>query len=89
VAARIRRHFHADEWPVATIAAEVGRHYSTVRRVLTRDVVPAEASSRYAARIDPYLPFILESPEKCPCIKTSRLFAMMRERGYESAKDHF
>jgi transposase len=89
IEARIRRHFHADTWPVATIARELGRHHSTVRRVLTRDGVPAEAFVRRAAMIDPYLPFILETLEKYPRIKASRLFAMVRERGYEGAKDHF
>ena len=31
---KIRRLFHAEQWPVGTIARELGLHHSTVRRAL-------------------------------------------------------
>ena len=38
---------------------------------------------------DPYLPFILQTLEKFPTLKASRLYAMVRERGYRGGPDHF
>ena len=39
--------------------------------------------------MDPYLPFIRETPEKFPALTASRLFAMARGRGYPGGPDHF
>jgi transposase len=86
---RIRRHFHADQWPIATIAAQLGLHHSAVRRVLRQDGVPATSFASRPTKADPYLPFILETLEKYPDLKASRIFEMVKERGYDGAPDHF
>jgi len=86
---RIRRHFHADRWPIATIAAQLGLHHSAVRRVLRQDGVPAKAFPSRPTKADPYIPFILEILEKYPHLKASRIFDMVKERGYDGARDHF
>src|SRR5262249_60034662 len=39
--------------------------------------------------IDPFLPFILQTLEKFPTLTASRLYAMVRERGYAGGPDHF
>lgn len=39
--------------------------------------------------IEPYLPFIRQTLEKYPTLTGSRLYAMVRERGYKEARDHF
>jgi len=33
--------------------------------------------------VDPFLPFILETLEKFPKLRASRLYTMVRERGYK------
>ena len=37
----------------------------------------------------PYLPFVIEMLEKYPTLAASRLYEMVRERGYTGAPDHF
>lgn len=36
---KIRRLYHAEQWPVGTIARELGLHHGTVRRALLGDGV--------------------------------------------------
>jgi transposase len=38
---------------------------------------------------DPFVPFILEQLEKYPSLRASRLFEMVKARGYPGAGDHF
>jgi transposase len=87
--AEILRLFHAEKWRIGTIAAQVGVHHSTVQRVLAQaGLEPALVSPR-SSRVDPYLPFITETLEKYPRLCASRLFQMVRERGYTGGPDHF
>jgi transposase len=39
--------------------------------------------------LDPSLPFILETLAQFPGLTASRLYAMVRERGYRGGADHF
>jgi len=89
LAARIRRLFHAEQWPVGTIARQLGVHHSTVRRVLLRDGVPNHALPRRRSKADPYLRFMCEVLEQYPELRASRLYDMVRERGYDGGPDHF
>src|SRR5690606_30031704 len=38
---------------------------------------------------DPYVPFIMETLTKYPRLHASRIFQMVRERGYPGRPDHF
>ncbi len=38
---------------------------------------------------DPYVPFIVEQLKKYPKLRASRLYQMVKERGYPGAPDHF
>jgi len=87
--ARIRRLFHAERWPVGTIARQLGLHHSTVRRALLRDGVPLEALPQRRSKADPFLPFIRQTLEEYPDLRASRLHAMVCERGYDGGPDHF
>lgn len=87
--ATIRRLFHAERWPIATIARHLGLHHSTVRRALLADGVPLTAIPTRHSRADPYLPFILEQLKLHPDLRASRLFEMVKERGYAGGPDHF
>lgn len=87
--AKIQRLFHAEKWPIGTIARQLGVHHSAVRRALLRDGVPLAAISTRRSKADPFVPFILETLRAYPDLRASRLYVMVRERGYDGAPDHF
>jgi transposase len=87
--AKIRRFFHAEKWPVGTIARQLGLHHSTVRRALRRDGVPLSALPTRRSKVDPYVPFLTETLATYPDLTASRLYEMLKERGYDGGPDHF
>ncbi|HSR71538.1 MAG TPA: IS21 family transposase, partial [Kiloniellales bacterium] len=88
--AKIKRLYFSEGWRVGTIAREVGVHHSVVRRAIgpTEETPPHQITKR-PARIDPFLPFILEVLERHPRLRASRLYQMVCERGYVGSPDHF
>lgn len=88
LATEILRLHATEHWPVGTIATQLRVHHDTVRRVLTQAGVPTQKSVR-ACMVEPYLAFIHETLAKYPTLRASRLYAMVRERGYLGAPDHF
>jgi len=86
---KIRRLFHAEQWPIGTIARDLCVHHSAVRRALLRDGVALAAMATRPSKLDPYLPFVIETLDKYPDVAASRLYEMVRERGYPGAPDHF
>ncbi len=87
-AARILRLAQVERWPVGTIAVELGVHHDVVERVLKEAGSP-QASIPRPSRVDPFVPFILETWAKHPRLRASRLFQMCVERGYVGSPDHF
>jgi transposase len=87
--AEILRLHHTEHWPVGTIATQLRVHHSTVRRVLAQAGVRAAAKTVRASLVEPYLAFISETLAKFPTLRASRLYTMVRERGYPGAPDHF
>lgn len=87
--AKIRRLHHAEKWPVGTIARQLGVHHETVRRVLLRDGVPLTTLPRRSSKADPFIPFIVDVLKTYPELRASRLFEMVKERGYDGGPDHF
>ncbi len=87
--ASILRLHHAEHWPVGTIAAELGRHHDTVERVLAQSGLPVTKQSPRARLVDDYLTFIQATLAKHPRLRASRLWAMVRERGYVGSKSGF
>jgi transposase len=87
--ADILRKYHAEKWKVGTIARQLGIHHSTVQRVLTQEGLIAPTYSGRKSKADPYLPFMLATLAKYPLLTASRLYAMVRERGYSGQPDHF
>ncbi len=77
--AKIRRLHEVEKWPVGTIARELGLHHNTVERALGRPVV---STWTRASKLDPYRQFILDTLAHHPKLRASRLFDMVRERGY-------
>lgn len=88
VEAEILRLHDVEEWPVGTIAAHLQVHHDAVSRVVTSGGVPPARPQR-PARIDAYLPFVLESLRRYPGLPASRLYQMCRERGYRGSGEHF
>ncbi|WPL15313.1 Transposase [Thiorhodovibrio winogradskyi] len=87
--AKILRYFHVEHWRVGTIAAQLGVHHATVDRVLSQAGLPKVERAARPSLIDPYLPFVVETLKTYPRLSASRLYAMVRERGYRGGPDHF
>ena len=88
--AKVLRLFHAEKWPVNTIAAQLDIHHSVVTRVLEQDSLPRLPERKVRRSIvDPYIPFITETLNKYPRLCASRLYEMVKERGYPGRPDHF
>jgi transposase len=87
--ADILRLHHSEHWPVGTIATQLRVHHSTVRRVLAQAGVPVAPKTVRPSLIEPYRAFMVETLAKYPTLRASRLYQMVRERGYPGAPDHF
>lgn len=87
--ATILRLHHAEQWPVGTIAAQLERHHDTVERVLAQSGLPVTKQSTRARLVEPYLPFIQETLAKYPRLRASRLWSMVKQRGYTGSKSAF
>ncbi len=89
IEAKILRYYHVEKWLVGTIAQQLGVHHGTVDRVLSQAGLPKAERPGRASLIDPFLPFIRETLKRFPRLIASRLYAMVRERGYRGGQDHF
>ena len=82
VDAEIRRLFFAEHWRVHTIAEALGVHHDTVRRAIELERFIRRGPQIRPSRLDPYKTFIRAMLEQYPRLRATRLFAMVRERGY-------
>lgn len=81
VEAEIRRLHYAEHWPVGTIATQLCIHEDVVRRVL--GVARRGGPDRPRAKlVDPYAGVIAQTLERYPRLKATRLYDMVRPRGY-------
>lgn len=87
--AEILRYHFVEKWRRGTIARQLSLHHGTVARVLAQAGLPGNGSVRRVSQLDAYLPFILQTLEKFPTLTASRLYGMVRERGYRGGPDHF
>jgi transposase len=87
--AQILRYYHAEKWCINTIADQLGMHHSTVQRVLARAGLPPLSLLARPSLMDPYLPFITDTLRRFPSLTASRLFVMVRERGYRGSPSQF
>jgi hypothetical protein len=86
--AKMLRLFRAEKWTIGTIAKQMGRHYSTVKLALKRAGEDTSESTR-VRMVDPYVPFLEQTLAKYPDLYASRLYQMVKERGYPGELDHF
>lgn len=86
--AEIVRLYHGERWPIGTIAGQLGLHHTTVQRVLRHTGVDAKVVAPRPSMVDPFVPFIVEQLTKYPDLRSSRLFVMIKDRGYPGGPDH-
>jgi transposase len=83
-AAEIRRLYFAEHWKRGTIATQLGVHPDVVERVIGR-IGPkpgSPAARQRAVLLDPYKGFVAETLDQYPRLAATRLYDMLRERGY-------
>lgn len=81
VAAEIRRLFFAEHWKVGTLAERFGLHHSTVERIVRIDRFAVRGRA-VPSRLDPYIPFIVETLKQHPRLTATRIHEMVVDRGY-------
>lgn len=87
--AEILRLYNAEGWRRNTIAKQFGIHHSTINRVLTTNGISIKPTRTRKSKVDEYLPFVVKTLEKYPKLNATRLFHMVKERGYSGGVDHF
>jgi len=80
--ARIRRLFFAEHWRVGTIAKELGVHHDTVKHAIEADRFIRHMRHVRSTMLDPYKNFIMETLKKYPRLRSTRLYEMVKARGY-------
>ena len=79
--AEIKRLYEQEKWPIGTIANHFCVHYSTVKRAIHG--LPKKVKESRPLLLEPYKEFIRETLNQYPQIKATRVWAMIRERGYQ------
>lgn len=77
----IRRLYFAEHWKIGTIAAQLNLHPETVRHAINAESFGRGKSPR-ASLTDPYLDFIRATLATYPRLRATRLYEMIKERGY-------
>ena len=80
--AEIRRLFYGEHWKVGTIAAQLGLHHETVRAAVERETSGFRRGACRPSMLDPYLPFIRDTLAQYPSLRATRVYEMVRQRGY-------
>lgn len=83
--AKIRRLFFAEHWRVGTIATELSVHHDTVRSAIDTDSFKRGQRPVRASSLDPYKAIAQETLEKYPRLRATRLYQMLRSRGYSGS----
>jgi transposase len=79
---QIRRLFYAEHWRIDTIATQLGIHHATVRRAVESERFIRPGAQIRPSALDPYKAFIAATLEQYPRLRATRLWAMVRARGY-------
>ena len=78
----IRRLYFGEHWKVGTIAAALGVHHDTVRAAIAHDTRALPRGRCRPTQLDVYLPFVRDTLAQYPRLRATRLFEMIRARGY-------
>jgi transposase len=82
--AEITRLFFVEHWKIGTITAQLGVHVDVVRRILGLGDKRAGTTPR-SHLVDPYRAFIHDTLESYPRLRSTRLYDMLRDRGFTGA----
>ncbi len=80
--AEMRRLFYAEHWKVGTIATALGVHRDTVCAAIEAERFVTHLARPRPSRLDPYLPLVRDTLQQYPRLRATRLFEMVRARGY-------
>lgn len=89
IAAKITRLYFGEKWKKGTIATQLGLHHHTVSRVINQSSESPSVQMSRPSKLDPYLPYMKEVLEQYPKLTATRLYQMVRERGYQGGADYF
>jgi len=81
--ATIRRLYYAEHWKVGTIAAEMRLHPETVKRALLHSSFSLRTCRQ--EELNPWFDFIRHTLDQHPQLRATRLYEMMRGRGYQGS----
>lgn len=81
---QIRHWFYAEHWKIGTIAQALAIHPDTVRRAIEVERFHP-ARTPQACVTDPYLPFIRQTLDQYPRLRATRIYQMIRDRGYQGS----
>jgi transposase len=81
---QIRRYFYAEHWKIGTIAEALNVHPDTVRRAIEVERFQHAEPLRPSV-VDPYLPFVRQVLEQHPRLRATRIYQMIRDRGYSGS----
>ena len=80
--AEIRRLYYGEHWKVGTIAAALGVHHDTIRAAIAHDTQGVRRGTCRTTKLDPYLPVVRDTLAQYPRLRATRLFEMVKARGY-------
>lgn len=80
----IRRLFYVEHWKIGTIASELGLHQETVRLAVETERFNNTKTLRTSV-VDLYADSIREILAKHPRLRATRIFQMIRDRGYSGS----
>jgi transposase len=78
----ILRLHYGEHWRIGTIARQLGVHADVVRRALGRVREPGVKPEHRASLVEPYVDFIAQTLRQYPTLRSTRLYDMLRERGF-------
>ena len=80
--AEIRRLYFGEHWKIGTIVTHLGVHPDTVRAAIALDTRVVRRGACRRSILDPYLPFLRDTLAQYPRLRATRLYEMLRPRGY-------
>jgi transposase len=80
----ITRLHYGEHWPVGTIAAQLGLHPDVVKRVLGHKQTGSDPVRR-SSIVHPFQEFIRQTLEQYPGLRATRLYDMLKPRGYHGS----
>ncbi len=85
VIVKIRHLYFAEHWKIGTIASQLGLHHDTIRAAIGADSFNRARREQSNQLTAPYVEFIRQTLKQYPRLRATRIFQMIRARGYEGS----